>query len=156
MAKPTPTPTIAPMTIWITKSGASWRGEADGLSIRNSIAPTRKIAIGSFEPDSVSISAGTSPCRSRPDERSTAKTAAASVEAITAPNKAPCSGPKPNMKIAESATIPALIRTPMVARSKAGAAIRRTSRQSVPMPPEKRMNKRQAMPIPWVSSKFSK
>ena len=107
--------------------------------------------MGSLEPLSSSIRARTSSRILVSWLRRTAKTAAASVEATTLPSRKPCRRLNSRSRMAVRLTMPALITTPTVARTRAGVRTGRTAFQGVSSPPEKRMKIRQATPMVWAT-----
>ncbi len=103
-------------------------------------------AIGSLRPDSSSTVAATRCCNCTPLPRRTEKTAAASVEATTAPISRASSGRKPSA-IPASPTPPVVNATPRVARTPAGAQAERTTAIGVFRPPSKRMKTSAMVPM---------
>ena len=89
--------------------------------------------MGSLAPDSASSRWLSR--RGRPTLRSTENTAAASVDATTAPISSAVVRSISSRMVAAPAVTPAVMTTPMVASDSAGMATWRTSRKSVLRPP---------------------
>jgi hypothetical protein len=98
-----------------------------------------RIAAGSFALDSISSVAPTRSRSCRPPARSRNSTAAASVEATTAPTRKPVVGSNCNSQLAAKPVSTALSSTPTVASSIVGASTRRTVAKRVRRPPSNRM-----------------
>jgi hypothetical protein len=126
-----------------TESSSSVRPAASSPSS----ATVRKIAIGSLLPDSISSVEPTRSCRLAPCVRSSANTAAASVEPTMAPSSMPCSQCRPSTQPAHSPTSAAVITTPKVARLSAGHRATRKVARWVRMPPSKMMTASASVPI---------
>ena len=99
----------------------------------------RKIANGSLMPDSTSSVALTRGRSRKPLAWSRKNTAAASVEAITAPTRSASDQVSPSIHAATGAVSVAVIRTPTVARSPAGASTLRKVASRVRRPPSNRI-----------------
>jgi hypothetical protein len=116
-------------------------------------ASTRITAGASLKPDSASrvpLSRFGSPM-----PRSTEKTAAASVEATTAPMVRESCQSKPSRKCAPSAVTATETPTPTVASTPAGATCLEIARHRVERPPSMRMSASANVPSAWASSKSS-
>ena len=99
----------------------------------------RKIANGSLMPDSTSSVALTRGRSRRPLAWSRKNTAAASVEAITAPTSSPSLQFSCSAQTATGAVSAVVIRTPTVASSPAGASTLRKVASRVRRPPSNRI-----------------
>ena len=99
----------------------------------------RKIATGSFAPDSISSVLLVRRSRCRPPARSRNSTAAASVEASTAPSSSDCSGASCRNQCAARLVSAAVTATPTVASTSEGATLPRTCAARVCSPPSNRI-----------------
>jgi hypothetical protein len=102
----------------------------------------RKIAIGSLEPLSTSRVALSRSGSWMPPLRSTANTAAASVEPTMLPSSNPCSSGSPSTQLAARPVIREVSSTPRVARERAGRQHTRTASREVRRPPSNRIRAR--------------
>jgi len=116
----------------------------------------RKSAIGSLLPDSSSRSGLSLPLRLTFRDRITAKTAAASVEDMTAPNSSPSWSENPSTGMANSPTATAVSRTPNVARAMPWPRTGRIIRQLVSRPPENKMKAKASVPTNLATAASSK
>ena len=107
----------------------------------------RKIAIGSFDPDSISSVAPTRCFRFNPLPCSSENTAAASVEPTMAPSSRPCSQCSSSSQAVSAPVSAALISTPRLARDTAGHSPTRKFSTRVRMPPSSRMIANARLPI---------
>jgi hypothetical protein len=107
----------------------------------------RKIAIGSLLADSTSSVEAARSCSVVPALRSSAKTAAASVEATIAPTSMPVSQCMFSIHAAKMPASPAVISTPTVARLTAGHRVTRKVSRRVRMPPSKMITASASVPI---------
>ena len=99
----------------------------------------RNIAIGSFEPDSISSVAPVRSFSSSPAVLSKPKTAAASVEPTMAPMSKPSCQDRPSIQCAANPVMAAVAITPTVARESAGFRLTRKLSFRVPRPPSNMM-----------------
>ena len=99
----------------------------------------RKTANGSLLPDSTSSVAATRGRRRSPRAWSRKNTAAASVEATTAPTSSASIQPRPSAYVATGAVSAAVSRTPTVASTSAGASTLRKVAKRVRKPPSNRI-----------------
>ena len=91
-------------------------------------------------PDSTSSVARTRGRSRKPRELISRNTAAASVEATTAPTSSACSQPMPSTSLATGAVSKVVIRTPTVASVAAGASTLRKVASRVRRPPSNRIS----------------
>ncbi len=132
-------PTPAPTASWIGTS-SSGRHPRGCSAVRNwIIVVVRMTAIGSFMHDSTSIVRPTRGLRDAPPPRSTAKTAAASVDDTTAPSNSAAGHGNPSTH-ADNATSPAVAATPKVASTEAGPMTCRIDENDVFSPPSNRIS----------------
>jgi hypothetical protein len=108
---------------------------------------TKNTAIGSLEPDSSSKSGFSSPFNPSFFERSTEKTAAASVEEIMAPKSIASRLENPKTQRAKRPTAKAVKSTPKVESERAFLKVGFTSFQRVSSPPEKRIKAKARFPM---------
>ena len=92
-------------------------GSVSPVVITEMIASVRNTAAGSLLPDSSSSIDANFPSMRTPRERRMEKTAAASVEAITAPSSSPCWVEISSRTMAIPPRRPAVITTPMLANA---------------------------------------
>lgn len=151
ISQPIPTPHSTPSVICSRNDGTRLMIEAPGLVSTPMIPSVRKTAIGSLLPDSSSISGSRLPRRCDPRVRSTANTAAASVEETIEPSSRPVSGEKPSTSTANPPTRMALSTTPRLARTRPGTSTGRICLQSVSRPPENRMKTSATTPTAWAA-----
>ena len=123
-------PTTSPRPIWRTTSSTSWSNPSvSGLSIQAISPIVSAIAIGSLPPDSASSVRASR--RLICVKRSVANTAAASVDATTAPSRNASSQVRSNSARAATPVSRAVTTTPTVLRSAAGTTTARSRRQEV-------------------------
>jgi hypothetical protein len=111
---------------------------------------TIRISIGSLSPDSASSVRATR--RRSVEPRSTAKIAAASVEATIPPRSRLRSHEKSNRRWAAAPTTPAVIAVPTIASRNAGPSTGPTSANPAESPPSNRISARAAIPMRRASS----
>lgn len=99
----------------------------------------RKIAMGSFDPDSTSSVERTRSRMVMPPTRNRKNTAAASVEETMEPRRRDSGHPTPRIVCTASPTIPMVTSTPTVASTMDGAAAWRKDLSEVPNPESNRM-----------------
>src|SRR3990172_12305308 len=116
----------------------------------------KKTAIGSLLPDSSSNKEDKSFRNRTFLSLRIEKTAAASVEEMIAPIRIPCRNENFNIQTQKRPALMAVRSTPAVDKVSAGPTAGRTSFQSVSIPPEKRINTKEATPINWAKSGSSK
>lgn len=116
-------------------------------AIQEQNSRVRKTAIGSLLPDSISSTPLTRFGRVIPALRSRKNTAAASVEASTAPSSRASRAGSPNSRCAAPAVMPVVSATPRVASSSEGAMAARIGASRVCRPPSKRMIARASAPM---------
>lgn len=139
MANPPNQPIRPPSTaFWIKSDAISFQGRWPENRISTSTI-VRKIANGSLMPDSTSSVALTRGRSRKPLAWSRKNTAAASVEAITAPTRSDSVQVVPSIQSAIGAVSVAVISTPTVASRPAGPSTLRTVASLVRKPPSNRI-----------------
>jgi hypothetical protein len=108
--------------------------------------------MGSLEPLSTSSVLARRGGSRSPPERSTEKTAAASVDPMMLPSSSPTSRGTPRIQVAAAPVISAVSRTPTVASENAGASVGRTDANEVRRPPSNRITARATVPKPCASA----
>lgn len=112
----TPRPIAAPTVIWATRIGTRLAIVVPGSMSSSTKAMVRNAAIGSLLPDSSSRRGRNRPRSPTLRERSTANTAAASVEEMIAPRRSPVVSDTSSTTLAMVPATIAVTRTPKVAR----------------------------------------
>ena len=146
--RPRAIPTPAPPTTWTTPNVTQSR--APGSPRHASITPmVSSAATGSLSPDSAPrMRAGRSGTGAL---RSEANTAAASVDATTAPTRRAVVVSTSKARWTTAATTAPVTSTPTVESASAGPTAPRRSSRRVRRPPSKRMRVRAATAMPWAS-----
>ena len=153
-ARPTSRPIVAPTASSTTSSSTIVRTPASGPWIISIRPITRITAIGSLKP--ASPSSVIASLRRSVEPLSTEKTAAASVEAITAPSRKPSRVDTSSSRTARAPVIAAVSTVPTVASESEGPITGRIAENPVVRPPSNRISARAMIPISWASSKSSK
>jgi hypothetical protein len=148
-------PPAAPTPICIRKVQISSTDRlASPASTKAMSVTVRKMAIGSFSPDSTTIVWVTLPRSRMPRPWSSRKVAAASVEPTTDPSNSATSSGTPRSQTA-SPTTAAVIATPTVASASAGRQLTLMPRTLVPSPPTNRITANARLPTSWANAKSS-
>ena len=148
-ASPTTSPTEVPTAIWYATSPITDHTDSCPHEVLHS-STTAMTAMGSLAMDSASSVADRR--RGRAIERRVEKTAAASVEATTAPYSKEVRTSRFNTTEAATATTAMVTTTPIVARTAANPTMGRTSRQRAVRPPSARMKINAVRPRERASS----
>jgi len=154
--RPATIPRNAPHAICQTNPPASPGIEVvSGAVITPIIVTVRKTAMGSLLPDSNSSSERRRGCRRTLRERSTEKTAAASVDETIDPSSRACRNGRSVIAQANRPVSVAVRATPAVASTTPRPRTGRTSSHSVSRPPLYRMNANATTPRPCASGALS-
>ncbi len=138
-AAPAPRPIAAPSVICNTNMGSRLGHAASGVVNIWSRPMVRKMAIGSLLPDSSSSRGRRLPLRRTPRERSTANTAAASVDETIAASSRLSTSEKSSTSQMNRPSKAAVTATPRVERISPCRSTPRILRQFVSRPPENRI-----------------
>ena len=140
MMRPPATPMMQPSTVSRRKITSACDQPWSPASRNSTSSNVRKTANGSLVPDSTSSVARTRERRRNPRALISKNTAAASVEATTAPTSKACVQPMPSTSLATGAVSTVVIRTPAVASVAAGASTLRKVASRVRRPPSNRIS----------------